>query len=360
MRRIKDDLAEAQARTNDWWDNRRSDRALIQVKGRLEEPWFKVPIRTAESLHAYWTDPDVVMPRILNELGSTWYGGEAFPVLSPVPGRIVSITAKYLGAPNVYVDDQTTWSEPIIDDWSDPPSLDWNPENEWWSITRRNLQACADEVRRRDLECFIGHPDLNGPTEVLAGLRNPEKLCMDLVMEPDTVKRAARKVQDAWYEAWKGVREITAPFGGCFTFMGLWSDQEAPDLQSDFSSLISPAMFAEFMLPLIREQAERFPRSVFHLDGPDMVRHLDLLLSVEEINAIQWVEGAGAGPVSRWTDLMRRIQDGGKALYVYCEPWEVPILLKNLSHQGLMMVVTDVLPLHEARELLKDVERRRA
>jgi hypothetical protein len=357
MIRFKDDIAEAQSRSNDWWNNRKTDRACLQVKGRLTKPVLEVPTPRHSSLHEFWTEPKVVLPRILNELGSTWFGAEAFPVLSPVPGRIVSITCKYLGSPNIYVDAETTWSEPIIDDWKNPPSLEWNPDNEWWGITTRNLKACAKEIRDRELECYMGHPDLNGPTEVLAGLRNPEKLCMDLLLEPDRVKWAVRKVQDAWYEAWKGVRDITGEFGGCFTFMGLWSDVDAPDLQSDFSSLISSDMFAEFMLPLIREQSQIFPRSVFHLDGPDMIRHLDLLLEEESINAIQWVQGAGAGPVTDWMDVMRRIQDQGKSLYIYCEPWEVPKLLRELSPQGLMMVVTETLPSHEARDLVSEVKR---
>lgn len=355
--RFKDDIAEAQARVEDWWNNRKSDRACIQVTGRLPEPVIQLPTVNHNTLHDYWTNPEVVIPRIINEMGTKWFGAESFPVLSPVPGRIVSIICKYLGAPNRYIDDQTTWSEPIIDDWENPPPLEWNPENEWWKITQRNLRACAEEIRNRELECYLGHPDLNGPTEILAGLRNPEKLCIDLIMETEQVKQAARKVQDVWYKAWDAVQEITAEFGGCFTFMGIWSKLQAPDLQSDFSSLISPDMFGEFMLPLIREQSKRFPRSVFHLDGPDMVRHLEMLLKEESIDAIQWVEGAGAGPVSRWMDVMKRIQDGGKSLYVYCEPWEVPILLKELSPQGLMMVVTETLPLGEAKELLATVRR---
>lgn len=357
MIRFKDDIAEAQERTDHWWNNKPADRALIQVRGRLEKPLIEVSAPEAESLHSWWTDPSVVIPRLINEMGSTWFGGEAFPILRPVPGRIVSIPCKYLGAPNRYIDNQTTWSDPIIDDWDNPPSLEWNEGNEWWGITKQNLVAAIEAIGENELECFLGHPDLNGPTEILAGLRNPEKMCMDLILEPDRVKDALQKVQDAWYRAWDGVRAIVGESGGCFTFMDLWSDVDAPDLQSDFSSLISPDMFEEFMMPFIDEQIERFPRSVFHLDGPDMIRHLDILMAREKLNAIQWVEGAGAGPVTQWMDLMKRIQDGGKALFIYCEAREVPELLKNLSPAGLIMVVTDILPLHEAKDLLETVGR---
>jgi hypothetical protein len=115
-------------------------------------------------------------------------------------------------------------------------------------------------------------------------------------------------------------------------------------------------MFAEFILPLIREQAETYPRSIFHLDGPDMIRHLDLLMEIEEIDAIQWVQGAGAGPVSDWMDVMKRIQKGGKALYVYADPGEAEKLLRELDPAGLMMVFPDILTEAEATDLLETVE----
>lgn len=356
MIELKENTAESQTRVEAWWNNERTDRACIQVTGYREEPLFELPVPQARNLHAHWTDPDIAIPRALNIVGATWYGGEAFPVVYPVPGRIVSITSKFLGAPNIYVDENTTWSEPIIDSWADAPPLTIDPDNEWWRLTLRNMEICADEIRRLGIDAYLGMPDLNGPTEVLAGLRSPEKLCMDLIMEPKAVKSAARKVQDAWFQAWRETSAVAHQFGGYFNFMRLWSSEEATDLQSDFSSLISPDMFAEFVLPLIKEQVDAFPRTCFHLDGPDMVRHLDFLVEIDGLNAIQWVQGAGAGPVTGWMDVMHRIQDGGKALYVYCTPEDVPTLLGELDHKGLMMVVSETLPLDEARDLVRMVE----
>jgi 5-methyltetrahydrofolate--homocysteine methyltransferase len=219
------------------------------------------------------------------------------------------------------------------------------------------MKLAAGIIREHGLECFMGLPDLNGPTEVLSGLRNPEKMCMDLIMAPEKVLTAARQVQDAWYTAWEECSAIASPFGTCSSFMGIWSDIPATDLQSDFSSLISPEMFNEFIYPFVREQAERIPRTVFHLDGPDMIRHLDTLLGDENINAIQWVYGAGGGKATDWIDLMRRIQDGGKALFVYCEEDEVLPLADALDARGLMMVVRNGSSEKSARELLSRLGR---
>ena len=358
MIQFKEDLKEAQERVNLWWDIKEADRPLLQIFAPREKPVFSLSGREPEDIHEYWTHPEVSLPRLFNTLGNTFFGGEAMPLIYPVPGRIVSITCKYLGAPNLYIDESTTWSEPIIDDWNNAPPLVLDKDGEWWTITMRNMKLAAEIIRDNELECFMGLPDLNGPTEVLSGLRNPERMCMDLIMEPERVTEAARKVQDAWYEAWEECSKIASPFGSYSSFMGLWSDIPATDLQSDFSSLISPDMFNEYIYPFVREQAERFPRTVFHLDGPDMIRHLDTLMEDKNINAIQWVFGAGAGRATDWVDLMRRIQNGGKALYVYCEEDEVLALADALDPRGLMMVVREGSSERAARELLNRLGRR--
>jgi hypothetical protein len=357
MIHFKKDIKEAKQRVELWWNNERADRALIQISPLRDKQLFSLDTAEAPTIHDYWTNPEYVIPRIINKLSNTWFGGEAFPVLYPVAGRIVSITCKYLGAPNIYIDKETTWSEPIIDEWNQCPPLEFDPENKWWKLTQNLLNDCAAAIEKYDLECYMGIPDLNGPTEVLSGLRNPEKLCIDLIMDPDKVKEAAWKIQAAWYKSWEGTHAVTDQFGGNFTWMGIWSKIEAIDLQSDFSTLISPDMFGEFVMPLLEGQIELFPRTIFHLDGPDMVRHLDQLLDLSGLNAIQWIPGAGGGRTSEWEDLLHRIQEGGKSLYVYCDPDEVEFLVKNLDSRGLMIVVKGCESEGEARDLIRVVEK---
>ncbi len=278
MIHFKEDSEAAKKRVELWWKNEPADRALLQIPAPRERPVFSLPEKEAPTIHDYWTNPVYVIPRIINKLSRTWFGGESFPVLYPVAGRIVSITCKYLGSPNIYIDKETTWSKPIIDDWDVCPELNIDPENTWWKLTKNLLHTCSEAIQKYNLECFMGIPDLNGPTEVLSGLRNPEKLCIDLIISPDRVKAAAQKVQDAWYTAWEGTSGIANQYGGDFNLRGGWAEKKNLDLQSGFSTLISPEMFWEIVIPLLKKQIELFPRTIFYLYGPGMGRDLDQLL----------------------------------------------------------------------------------
>ena len=87
----------------------------------------------------------------------------------------------------------------------------------------------------------------------------------------------------------------------------------------DFSIMVSTEMFREFFLPELLAEIAWLDRTVYHLDGPGALRHLDTLLDIGQLDAIQFVYGDGAKPASRWMHVFKRIQAGGKNLHITIE-----------------------------------------
>lgn len=81
---------------------------------------------------------------------------------------------------------------------------------------------------------------------------------------------------------------------------------------NDFLCMISRAMFNEFFLDAIREECQFYDKSIYHLDGPMALKHLDALLSIPELNAIQWLPGTGNEGFTRWIEVYQRIQEAKK------------------------------------------------
>ncbi len=99
-------------------------------------------------------------------------------------------------------------------------------------------------------------------------------------------------------------------------------------------------------------------RSIFHLDGPDAVKHLDALLEIPELDAIQWVPGAGKPPALGWLPLLRRVQAAGKSLHISSPPEDVEALAEALAPQGLMISVEGTFASREEGEqFIRQVER---
>ena len=350
----KEDIEECQRRVEAWWNHEIIDRVVVQVRAPLSKTELRdedFSEMTPEAVEAWFLDEDQVFPRLKSLLENTYFGGEAFPVMQPVAGRMVAITAAYLGCPLQFHNSGMVWAHPTIEDWQRRPAYLFDPDNKWWQKSQQLLQMAVETADGY----YVGVPDLNGPTEILARMRGTQRLALDFYDHPQHIKPALAEINRAWYEYWQACTAITHKAGGYFFWMGIWSDLPATDLQSDFSCLISKGMFDEYFLPFIAEQTEMVQRTIYHLDGPDAVRHLDSLLNLPHLDGIQWIPGAGAKPAVEWIPLLKRIQEAGKLVYVYCDKSHVQKLLDELSPEGLMLVVEGCQSRDEADELLENV-----
>jgi hypothetical protein len=354
----KTDIEASQRRVDAWWNHEIVDRAVIQVTaprraGQALDPEDQQEAQLDPAAAERWfTDAEQIIPRLKERLANTYFGGESFPVMFPVSISMVAILGNYMGCPMRFLNERTTWSEHILDDWAQRPTYRFDRANHWWQVSERLLTAAVEAADGY----YVGIPDLNGPTEILSRLRSPQHLALDLYDHPHEIKPALAEINRAWYEAWRASSAIAHRAGGYFYWMGIWSDRPSIDLQSDFSCMMSPEMFDEFFVPFIDEQTTMVERTIYHLDGPGAVKHLDSLLDLPHLDGIQWVPGAGARPTVEWIPLLQRIQEANKLVYAYCEPQSVEVLLRELRPEGLMMI-THCDSVDEADRLLENAVR---
>jgi hypothetical protein len=361
----KPDWEQAEARMEAWWAGEVLDRPVIQVKaprtglGPALLQALALPIGVPpDDVLAWFTDIEQVLTRCNRLVDSTFWGGEAFPVVFPVAGRLVAITAAYLGCPySVDPVSHTGWAEPIIDDWRTRRPIVFDPANAWW---RRSHDLLDTVARCAPGRYYVGVPDLNSPGQIVAQLRGMQRLAVDLVDDPTPLPAALAEATEAWHRYWQAaIGAIHQWVGGHFYWLGLWSDRPSVDLQCDFNVLISPRMFEEYFLPGLEQQTRWVERTIFHLDGPGAIRHLDALLALPRLAGIQWVPGDGHLPMVKWLPLLRRIQTRGKRLVLNCTPGEVQTLLAELEPEGLLLATTCDSQA-EAEELLRLVSTWRA
>jgi hypothetical protein len=106
--------------------------------------------------------------------------------------------------------------------------------------------------------------------------------------------------------------------------------------------MISPKNFRRFVQPFLREQCQKLDYSMYHLDGVDATRHLNALLEIEELNAIQWTPGIGQpqGGNPCWFELYRRIRAAGKSLMPSgVTVGELKLLLDEIGPEGVHLLM---------------------
>jgi hypothetical protein len=125
---------------------------------------------------------------------------------------------------------------------------------------------------------------------------------------------------------------------------------------NDFSALVSPKMYSEFFLAGIIAECQFLERSIYHLDGPGALRHLDCLLGIRELDAVQWVPGAGREGFAKWVNVYQKIQAAGKSIIVYCDVDELPLLMQTLKPGGLALSIKGMLNSGMAANILSNLQ----
>ena len=127
-------------------------------------------------------------------------------------------------------------------------------------------------------------------------MRGSTELCMDLILNPDKVKEAENKLLGPdWCKAYDRIWDvISAKMDGMAYWHLTWAPGRTFHLQNDFSYMISNEMFREFFLDNLVRQIEHIDYSMYHLDGVPALRHLDSLLEIDKLDAIQFIPGAGS------------------------------------------------------------------
>ncbi len=128
-------------------------------------------------------------------------------------------------------------------------------------------------------------------------MRDPQGLAMDLIDHPEEVKEMLAKSQKEYFKAYDHFYQMVKCSGGVdytVSWMGsLGSKGRFYIPSNDFSCMISTPMFEEFFLSGIQEECRFYSKCIYHLDGPGSLRNLDALLSIPEIDAVQWVPEPG-------------------------------------------------------------------
>lgn len=234
----------------------------------------------------------------------------------------------------------TVWFEnqQVITDWDNTPDISFRPDSDMARLiadyTDRLLEAGAGKF-------YTSITDIGGTYDIVAALRGTQTLLVDLIEYPEQVKAFIRKLQPVWrtfFETY--MQKLMARQGAVTSWMPIYSDRSYYPLQCDFSAMISPDMFEEFVLPDLQYQTSYMERSIYHWDGPGELPHLEHLLSLERLSAIQWVPGDGAPNTMDecWYEYYQKIQRAGKSLVIsWSDPAGIEKLLKHISTKGLFL-----------------------
>ncbi len=331
----KENWEESKKRYRQWWKSEGIVLSMwehIPMDGKPHE--LLPPPSPAKDLNQFWFDPEWRADYIHYQLSKSSFKADILPVANTHlgPGSLAAI----LGA-ELEGGEDTIWIKPK-EDFDDEIIL--NEQNKWWQVHLELLKACK---KNSNGNYFVGCPDLIEGLDTIASLKGTQNVLMDMLLRPDILEQQLQKINAIYFQVFDRIYEIIREEDEmAFCYFSIWGPGTVSKLQSDISVMISEKDFRRFTQPFLREQCQKIDFTLYHLDGVDAIRHLDAVLEIDELNAVQWTPGEGQpqGGDPQWYGLYRKILSKGKAVMpCWVELNQLQPLLDNVGNEGLNILM---------------------
>ena len=326
----------AMKRVDAWYENEIIDRPPVRFIAHnafLETAKQDISDYSPQEKESWWFDAELQVDLFIRSIAGRRFHGETFPVFFPNLGP--DVYAAFYGTQLIF-GDVTSWSVPQLSEWAQIDQLHLDLDNVYFKkieqLTQHALERCPGKF-------LVGYSDLHPGLDCVAAWRDPLQLCYDMVDQPDQVKRLAELATQDFERIYNHFDRILKDAGQLsVSWMGIPSFGRMHIPSCDFSAMISPACFQEFGLPILQREVKSMTHNIFHMDGRGVARHLEAILSVTEVHAIQWVQGVGEDyAIMQWVPFIKQLQNRGVPTIVDLNPAELDGFISVMEPQGLFL-----------------------
>lgn len=354
--KYKSDWEETKNRYKSWWAHDNTGRCGMWIEANLKDVKPAPLPKVSSDPEVKWRDLEYHAINIDNYHKRTFFGGEAFPSWTiGHPGH--DSMAVFLGC-KVKLEETTGWVEPI---WTgeklETDKLKFDENNPHYQFALKWQKFAVENSRGRSIPPVV--TALGACGDALAWIRGSEQLLYDVLDMPEEVKKADLRLTELFIRYYSVFYELALEAAeGSATWFPLWAPGKFYALANDFAYMISPDSFRKIFVPSLEKQMDFLDYSVYHVDGEGCFNHLDTILELNKLQAVQILPGAGKPSPLHYLPLLKKVQAAKKNLWIGLEKNEVEEALSLLSARGLFIhVYPELDSKEEAETLLKNAEK---
>jgi hypothetical protein len=355
MFELKPDFEEVLNRYEAWWHCEILDRPLVSIAFPVpEDKLIPLPQKEHANIRDRWMDTEYTISMAETRLRNTVHFADNLPIAFPDLGP--EIFSAFYGCDMIYTEN-TSWSKPILVDWSEKSvnGLQLDMENFYFRKIAEMTDAFIEVGKGKFI---VGYTDFHVGGDAIAAFRDPQALLIDTIEVPDKIKALCDRITTDFLKVYDYFFEKLSAGGMPSTS---WTPAIGKGKfhipSNDFSCMISQSAFEDLFIPGIIRECQHMDRNIYHLDGPQALRFLDLLLDIPEIHAIQWVPGDHYDYWADWIHVYQHIQSKSKALQLLCVPAkDLDLLFETLNPEGVWISsVSGITNREEAEAALKKI-----
>ena len=331
MNTWKQNLEETKKHYIDWWNHKGIVLNMWEHFQEGVKPHADIPApKPYRDLNQRWFDPEWRAEYLDWYVAHSSLMADMLPVANTQlgPGSLAAILGGVFEG-----GEDTIWIHP---DPNYTDAIKFNPNHPNYLLHKDLLRTCKKKAQGH---YYVGMPDLMEGMDVLAAIKGTDKVLLDTVMQPEVLEHQMQQINDIYFQVFDELYDIIREGDEmAFCYFSSWAPGKMSKLQSDISTMISVDDYRRFVQPFIREQCQKIDYTLYHLDGVGAMHHLDALLEIKELNAIQWTPGVGEpqGGSPKWYDLYKKILAGGKSIMAcWVTLDELRPLLDNIGGDGV-------------------------
>lgn len=326
----------AMKRVYAWFENEIIDRPPVRFSAHnsfLEIAKTDIADLSNEEKEAWWFNAELQIDLFIKSIEGRKFHGETFPVYFPNLGP--DVYASFYGSKLIF-GEVTSWSVPLLRNWDQIDTLHLDMENRY---LKKLDELTLHALERCETKFLVGYTDLHPGLDCVAAWRDPLQLCIDMIENPKQVKVLADLAIADFELIYNHFDTMLKKDGQLsVSWMGIPSYGRMHIPSCDYSSLISPALFMEFGMPVLQSEVKTMSHNIFHVDGKGVAKHLDLILSVPEVDALQWVQGVGDHyPIMQWVPFIKEVQCKKIPIIVDLQPSELISFIDAMNPHGLFL-----------------------
>ena len=316
---------------------------------------------TSQALWQRWFDLDRRVIDTQAEMAQTFFGLDALPIAQVDfgPGILPALLGRsfQLAEDTIWFDQDASFDADAL--FQLQLDLDAHIGQSYRAFTELLLTQAEGRY-------LVALTDFGSTLDSLAALYQREELLADIAIEPNRVRRQLELVSKWWIEAvTQNMGLIRRYQSHISTWVPLANQHNWYTLLSELSAMISIESFEQLSLPSLQDEAAAFEQVLYNLDGDTNARHLPAVARVANLHAIDWSPTRRyVSPTETYKEytspeaikVCRQVQEHAKLVINGIPAWQVDSLMRQISHDGLFLIVDCANPI-EAEEFCTQARR---
>lgn len=228
-------------------------------------------------------------------------------------------------------------AKPLPGGWEEAKTLRVHRDNPWLQELLDFYTALVKLADGR-LPVAVTNP-MRGPMDLLVSALGTQAVSFALIDRPQKVHDLLKRFTDIWLQVvGEQIARLPRFADGWVTCFGVWAQGTSAVTQCDQAIMISPQMYAEFLVPCDEAICASLETPIIHIHS-GAIHVLDPILTVKSFAAIEISIDPHGPDVHQLIPKFQQVQQSGKPLFIQAygsltQP-ELDLLLQALSPRGL-------------------------